>query len=298
MQLQHMSKQLSPIESKLQSAGFDIHYRAKGELRLQKCPLHKDKTPSLSINTNDKTYNCFSCGDKGTLNKLLSYFGLEYYHTPKIDELENLLLDQLEEDAEVDYSADINELANYRYFHPYLVSRGLTREFILANKIGFDRNRARVTIPIFFNARYYGCAARTVIDEVPKIIYNAGMPKDKILYTPLVKNNSEFLVVVEGPIDALKACYLGQDSACILGCHPSVAQINQIKGIANGRPIVLALDNDEPGKRGVERWFNLTSDIETRLIRYPDSIKDIGEMNKQQFDYAISNSVLFWEYAS
>jgi DNA primase len=282
----------------LERAGFDIYYRSKGELKLQKCPLHRDKTPSLSINTNDKTYNCFSCGDKGTLNKLLSYFGLEYYHTPKIDELENLLLDQLEEEVNESYSADTNELVNYRYFHPYLVGRGLSREFILANKIGFDRNRARVTIPIFHNGKYYGCAARTVVDEVPKITYNAGMPKDKILYTPIVKNNSEFLVVVEGPIDALKACYLGQDSTCILGCHPSIAQINQIKGIANGRPIVLALDNDEPGRRGVEKWFNLTSDIETRLIKYPDRTKDIGEMSKQQFDYAISNSVLFWEFAS
>lgn len=298
MQLQHMSKQLSPIESKLKQAGFDIYYRTKGELKLQRCPLHRDKTPSLSINTIDKTYNCFSCGDKGTLNKLLSYFGLEYYHTPKIDELENLLLDQLEEDSDVAYSADINELSKYRYFHPYLVRRGLSREFILANKIGFDKDRARVTIPIFFNGRYYGCAARTVVDEIPKIIYNSGMPKDKILYTPLVENNSEYLVVVEGPIDALKSSYLGQDSACILGCHPSIVQINQIKGLANGRQIVLALDNDEPGKRGIERWFNLTSDIETRLIRYPDGVKDIGEMNKQQFDYAINNSVLFWEYAS
>jgi hypothetical protein len=293
-----MSKQLNSVESKLKQAGFDIYYRSKGELKLQKCPLHRDKTPSLSINTIDKTYNCFSCGDKGNLNKLLSYFGLEYYHTPNVSELESLLLDQLEEAAEAEYSADQSELANYRYFHPYLVGRGFTREFILANKIGFDPNRVRVTIPIFFCGKYYGCAARTVIDEIPKITYNSGMPKDRILYTPVVKRDSEYFVVVEGPIDALKACYLGQDSASILGCHPSVLQINQIKSLANGRPIVLALDNDEPGKKGTERWFKLTCDIEARIFAYPEGVKDIGEMNKQQLDQGLSNSSLFWEYAS
>lgn len=298
MQSHYMSKQLSPIESKLKQAGFEIYYRCKGELKLQKCPLHRDKTPSLSINTIDRTYNCFSCGDKGNLNKLLSYFGLEYYHTPKISELESLLMDQVDQSEEINYKADINELSNYRYFHPYLVGRGFTREFILANKIGFDKSRARVTIPIFFDEKYYGCAARTVVDEIPKITYNAGMPKDKILYVPIVQNQSAQFLVVEGPIDALKSNFLGQDSASILGCNPSQAQINHVKRLANGRPVVLALDNDEAGKKGIEKWLKMTSDIETKIFNYTNGLKDIGEMNQSQFDYGIKNSISFWEYAS
>jgi DNA primase len=294
--LQIMSKPLSQIEAKLSKAGFKIEYRAKGELKLQNCPLHRDKTPSLSINTIDKTYNCFSCGDKGTVNKLLSYFGIDSYHAPKLDELESLLLDEKQqEDVEQEYVADATELNKYRYFHPYLTKRGLPKEFILANKIGFDPERARVTIPIFFASKYYGCAARTVVDEVPKITYNKGMPKDKILYVPLVKHNSEYLVVVEGPIDALKASYYGQDAACIMGCNPSLTQIGLIKGLANGRKIVLALDNDDPGKRGIEKWFKLTSDIETSIFNYPADVKDIGDITKEQFEEGLRQSVLFWE---
>lgn len=290
-----MLKQLNPIESKLSKAGFKIEYRAKGELKLQNCPLHKDKTPSLSINTIDKTYNCFSCGDKGTVNKLLSYFGIGSYYAPKLDELESLLLDEKQEELEKEYIVDEGELRKFRYFHPYLVGRGLSKEFIIANKIGFDPDRARVTIPIYFNGKYYGCAARTVVDEVPKITYNKGMPKDKILYMPIVRHNSEFLVVVEGPIDALKASYYGQDSACIMGCNPSPDQINLIKGIANGCKVVLALDNDEPGKRGIEKWFKLTSDIETSIFSYPPDVKDIGEITKEQFENGLTQSILFWE---
>ena len=296
MLLQNMSNQLNVIESKLQKAGFFISYRSKGELKLQNCPLHRDKTPSLSINTIDKTYNCFSCGDKGTINKLLSYFGIDSYNAPKLDELEDLLLEQEEQQIEENqYTANETELIKFRYFHPYLVKRGLSKDFILANKIGFDPERARVTIPIYFEDKYYGCAARTVIDEIPKITYNKGMPKDKILYMPVVRHNSEFLVVVEGPIDALKASYFGQDSACIMGCNPSLVQINLIKRIANGRKIVLALDNDDPGKRGIEKWFKLTSDIETSIFAYSQGVKDIGDMNKQQFENGLQQSALFWE---
>lgn len=288
---------MSYLEKNLKSAGFDVRYRAPGELKLQKCPLHKDKTPSLSINIKKNRYNCFSCGDKGSIQKLLSYFGIGNYSTPDIDEIEKLLTEESIQDIQdKPYNADECELLNYRYFHPYLVNRGLSKEFIISNKIGFDKKEARVTIPIYFNNTYYGCAKRTVVDETPKITYNYGMPKNKIVYQPLTNTgNSEYLIVVEGPIDALKASYLNQDSVAILGCHPSNVQINHITKIANGRTIILALDNDTPGKKGIEKWIDLTIDISTSIMIYPIDIKDIGEMNKEQFDNSLVNSLSFWE---
>lgn len=278
-------------------AGFDIQYRATGELKLQRCPLHKDKTPSLSINVDKRHYHCFSCGDKGTTRKLLSYFGIDSYNAPELSDLEKLLDEEIEEKtAEKTFTADENELLNYRYYHPYLANRGLSKDFILRNKIGFDKKQARVTIPIYFNNTYYGCARRTVVDETPKITYNDGMPKNQIVYTPLTNTGyTEYLMVVEGPIDALKASYLGQDSAAILGCHPSKAQIQHITEIANGRTIILALDNDTPGKKGIDKWIDLTIDISTSIMIYPIDVKDIGEMNKDQFNSGLTKSLSFWE---
>lgn len=288
---------MSYLEKNLKSAGFDVRYRAPGELKLQKCPLHKDKTPSLSINIKKNRYNCFSCGDKGSIQKLLSYFGIGYYNSPDIDEIEKLLTEITpEEMKESKYIANEAELLNYRYFHPYLTNRGLSKKFILANRIGFDKKEARVTIPIYFNDVYYGCAKRTVVDETPKITYNYGMPKNQIVYQPLTNTGkSEYLIVVEGPIDALKASYLNQDSVAILGCHPSNVQIKHITKIANGRTIILALDNDTPGKKGIEKWIDLTIDISTSIMIYPIDVKDIGEMNKEQFDNSLNGSLSFWE---
>lgn len=288
---------MSHLESNLKAAGFDVRYRAPGELKLQKCPLHKDKTPSLSINIQKNRYNCFSCGDKGSIKKLLSYFGIGYYNAPDMNELEKLLSENIQDiQDETPYSANECELLNYRYFHPYLTNRGLSKEFILANKIGFDKKEARVTIPIYFNGTYYGCAKRTVVDETPKITYNYGMPKNKIVYQPLTNTGeTEYLIVVEGPIDALKASYLNQDSVAILGCHPSNVQIKHITNIANGRTIILALDNDTPGKKGIEKWIDLTIDISTSIMIYPIDVKDIGEMDREQFSSGLSKSRSFWE---
>jgi DNA primase len=106
---------------------------------------------------------------------------------------------------------------------------------------------------------------------------------------------TEYLIVVEGPIDALKASYLNQDSVAILGCHPSKAQIDHITKIANGRTIILALDNDAPGKKGIEKWIDLTIDISTSIMIYPIDVKDIGEMDREQFSSGLSKSQSFWE---
>lgn len=287
----------SAIENKLKQAGFFISYRSKDELKLQSCPLHRDKTPSLSINLRRNAYQCFSCGDKGNINKLLSYFGLDYYYKPKIEEIELLLMDKQEQQNEaIPYSAEVSELKKYAFFHPYLLSRGFTREFILSNKIGFDKNTARITIPIFFNEVYYGCAKRTVINDIPKILYNSGMPKDKILYCPLTNTGkSEYLLVTEGPIDALKASMFGQDSVSIMGCHASKDQMEFTKKLAKGRQVVLALDNDEPGRKGIQKWLSLTSDFDAVIFSYPDEVKDIGEISETEFNNGITKAKPFWE---
>lgn len=42
----------------------------RGENAMVRCPLHEDRTPSLSVNLNTGLWVCFSCGEKGTVQKL------------------------------------------------------------------------------------------------------------------------------------------------------------------------------------------------------------------------------------
>lgn len=302
------------LEAKLKEAGLNVKYRKPNELTLQKCPLHRDKTPSVTINTEKGRFRCFSCNERGSISKFLSYFGIKYgYYSeaPTVDELEKLLLESEsdnfgKETEENKYIADPNELSNYRFYHPYLESRGLTKEFCLKNKIGFDKTALRVTIPMFFRGEYMGCARRSVAGDIPKISYNSGMPKDQMLYLPLTNTNktSQFLLV-EGPIDALKASFFGFDSGAILGCLISEKQMWAVYDEADGREIIVALDNDHPGIEGISRVIDKLHGLDNvRIFKYSEKwkndkgepVKDIGDCNKEMIEWGIENAVSILEY--
>lgn len=312
-------ERIKRLEQKLSEAGFKIKYRKRDELVLHKCPLHNDKTPSLTVNTEKGYYRCFSCSDSGSVSKLLGYYGIKYgnyYEVPTIDELEELLNEQnsisdLESSIHVaprtgensaknnqEYKADINELKNYRYYHPYLESRGFTREFVLKNKIGFDPITLRITVPIFFKGQFWGCIKRSVCGDVPKVKYNSNMPKEQLLYLPLSNTNkSEYFMVNEGFADALKASFYGQDSCAIMGCLISEQQMRLVYEQADGRPIIWAMDNDPPGEAGTDRCIKLSPGIDlNKVFVYNGEAKDVGEMSEQDFKYGVENAIDVLDY--
>ena len=50
---------------------LDLRPRKAGREYVCRCPLHKDRTPSLSINTEKGVWHCFSCGRGGDGIKLV-----------------------------------------------------------------------------------------------------------------------------------------------------------------------------------------------------------------------------------
>lgn len=305
---QNQQKKIQNLEKKLEEAGFSLKYRKFGELKLQKCPHHKDRTGSLSINVLKDKFKCFSCSDSGNLSKLLSYYGIKwgwFNQAPTIDELEQLLnetsSEKIAEINEQEYRGNLSELKEYRkWYHPYLESRGFNKEFCIKNKIGFDKESIRVTIPIFFFGNYYGCIRRSVVpDEIPKVIYDSGLQKDKIVYLPLTNTgNSDKLVIVEGAFDALKVSLYNQDVCSILGCHASADQINLINRIANGRTIVLALDNDTPGHDGMMNYFKDADSFDNlEVFNYNGTaLKDPCDLPESNIIYGIKNAKSILEY--
>lgn len=304
-------RRIKNLEKKLQEAGFDIKYRRKDELKLHRCPLHKDRTPSLTVNTKTGRFRCFSCNWGGSVSKLLREYGIEWggnYQAPEIDELEKLFRECLAEKSEeksaeetaTDYKADINELKKYKYYHPYLESRGFSKEFILANKIGFDKKSLRVMIPIFLFGTYYGCIQRSVVSDTPKVRYADDMPKEKVVYWPLTaRNKGETLTVTEGFADSLRFSSFGYDSVSILGCQCSQTQLELIYKIANGRQIIWALDNDPPGQEGTLKILNMVSPIDnSKIFNYNGmEVKDPGEIStKEEMDMGIENAMTILEY--
>lgn len=56
------------LESVLAHYGVDMRGRQTG---MTQCPLHEDKTPSLSVDLNKQLWNCHSCGEAGDSYKLI-----------------------------------------------------------------------------------------------------------------------------------------------------------------------------------------------------------------------------------
>ena len=295
------------LEDKLTQAGFDVKYRnyGAGELKLQHCPLHRDKTPSLTINVHNKKFKCLACGFSGGVGKLLNHYGIShnyYAQAPTMTELEELYLqvnsdsNECQSDKQLGKECDVNELDNYQYYHPYLETRGIDLEFAIANMLGLDKKTGRVTIPIFYEGKYYGCAKRSIFPEtVPKISYPEAFPKDKIIYIcPSYQGNSDNLLVVEGPFDCLIPTKFGQDTVATFSAEFSPEQVKLGEQFAGGRQIILGFDNDAAGKKAVDKFISLCyNPLALKVFNYDyenEEIKDPGMLNQEQLENGIANA--------
>jgi hypothetical protein len=231
---------------------------------------------------------------QGSIRRFFYLYGLSYSGWQNVD-LKNAdkkfggLLESFELKDEEKNNADVSELSNYRYRHPYLSRRGFADEVVLKNGIGFDKKTARVTIPIFFSGKYYGVIKRTTIDEEPKYLYPENLQKGAILYSPkpvnVKRDDIEFWV--EGSLDALRFAQAGYYAHAFLGCMPSDIQLNYLK--KSKRHPISALDNDAPGIKGTDYVLNKVRRSDLSVLEYPSGIKDPGSMTTEQIDVCVKD---------
>jgi DNA primase len=263
------------------------------------CPFHEHsyRSPSLHINVEKKVFNCFSCGEKGHINKILKHFGISMFdniksHEQFVDKLQSLLLFKDEEIAQEEYQLpDVSELKQFRYLHPYLLKRGFSREILIQNQVGFDKQACAATIPVFHNDTYYGVIRRTVLSDVlPKYTYPPGFPKQRLLYSPKVISVREADVKLygEGSLDALNGADKGYYTDAILGARFSDSQIQEFE--REPRRKFLALDNDPAGRAGIQDILRKTTLWDIWIFNFPEGKKDLGELTADEISWGVANA--------
>jgi DNA primase len=303
------------IVERLKFAG--ITGRLTGKEYHGKCPFcSKNK---FYVNIKSGKYICFSgsCAKKGHIASILGNFQVD------INEVFNKsLFYQDKEGNEIDVEHDIKELDDYKYIHRYILDRGFDKGFLAANKIGYDKETHRITIPMFFDQKYFGCIKRTVIDQDPKYIYPPGLPKKEILYVPPVceapgdskwiNKNKKVLLVVEGSLDALKAAQNGYRAMATLGCFITAEQMSLIEEYARSYnlEIVLMFDDDEAGHKAtdealdryfwvdmkVANWEALNEhllDKESKVCNNEgkdQAKRDVGDLSADQLEILVKHS--------
>lgn len=275
------------------------------------CPMHefrvgkKDSNPSWSINSITGAHHCFSCGYKGNLLTLISDL-LEF---GDLDKAKSWLRTDLELDF--DFISRQLEEAKRSYIHlPKLVpmsearlavfgdvpiwaanERGITLD--ASNKYGvrWQENDSSWILPIrtldhnkLLGWQEKGQLSRRFFNRPP------GVPKSKTLFG-LDCWDGDQMLVVESPLDAVKLSSVGIQGG--VATYGAIVSADQIDIMRRAKTLVIALDNDEPGKKASSQLLSAfrKGGLECWFFNYGDfQVKDIGDMTQDQIHWGIDNA--------
>jgi len=148
----------------------------------------------------------------------------------------------------------------------YMVNRKIYPEdfpFYWTPKVGFSN---RLIIPFLFNNEIVGWTARTTGDATPK--YLSEQQPGYVFNLDNQKDNREFVIVSEGPFDALSI-----DGCALLGAEIKDSQNWLLKQL--GKELVLVPDRDHEGPKTVEQAIELGWSVS--MPAWPSGVKDIND---------------------
>ena len=260
------------------------------------CPLHDDNRQSCSINIEKGVWICFAGCGQGSLKYLVWKISgkswgeiQEEFETPVFDfDLGDFSVEDVEPEETYDQSLYAKELCALPPTH-WIYKRGFSTDTL--ERWGCLENKYQdLVIPVKLpNDILLGWITRR-INMNPKYMYSKGFRKSKTLFGLKHLQEVETLFVVEGALDAMWLDQHGYPSVAILGASISPSQINLL-GTYNPNEIVLCLDNDDAGKKGIAK---ATVDMRNRFmlsyVDFPDNRKDFQEIREvKELDKIINN---------
>lgn len=273
----------------LEKSGYSTKSYSGGSLLLGFCPFHNNtNSPSFMILPHKHLCCCKNPSCEASSWRHLRYFfnklGLkwvgDYRIKDRIDTEDwSSFKFKLKIEKEQPYDLpEETELLRHLFIAPklmdYLQQRGFTRQFCRDNFVGWDQEKKTIMLPLFNGSVFYGFNKRVMFPADYRYIKPKGLPKTKV-YHP--KQTTEIegqeVYVCEGYMDALKLVSLGLRAVCVLGSAITPALVRDTYRF--GRP-VLAFDNDEAGKKAVEKWLKLDSSLRLEILKYPT--KDPGDL--------------------
>lgn len=276
------------------------------------CPEHnngQERNPSCGVSLRrikDKppgTVHCFACGYVDSLEGMISKcFGYYEDNTFGINWLiNNYIGDQDTGRPQIvcDFSREpINkqpvkyvteeELATYRFYHPYMYKRKLTNEVIEKYDVGYQADYVNdenwrpmpvLTFPVrdikgnclFVSRRSIEGKTFFLPKNLIKPVYGLyELPKD-----------CKEVLICESVINALTSVVYGRPAVALFGTGDA-AQYNTLSHLPI-RKYVLALDPDKAGTKGIYRILksSLRDKVLTKLI-LPEG-RDINDLSEEEF---------------
>lgn len=287
------------------------------------CPYHKEgqeRKPSAGVRKEDGLFHCFTCGETHSLQEVISHcfgkndaglFGWQWliknFGTVSREERKDVSLDfgrgRDNRSDSNDNSSDSRlvseqELDKYRYYHKYWTERKITDEHIIELfDLGYDKETKCITFPV---RDIKGNCLFVARRSVCKKYFNYPRNVEKPLYG-LYEINETFppfltdvygekprihpieVIVCESMIDALTCWQWGKYAVATNGTQVSELQFRQLRDLSC-RMLILAMDNDEAGRKAMQR---IRKHIKNKIIKeyvLPEGRKDINELSKEEFE--------------
>tara|TARA_Y100000310_G_scaffold7787_1_gene8485 strand:- start:7822 stop:8799 length:978 start_codon:yes stop_codon:yes gene_type:complete len=233
-----------------------------------------DTRLKLSINTQTGLWQDFLSGEVGNFIKLYAILEEKSYHVSESELLIKslfkndetsipLVKEKIKEESPLGELEVINA-ASYESKDPlinsawcFLYERNLLdleddRFAYYLERSGKYKNR--LIIPFSKNEVMYYFQARALDNsQFPKYLnpsVDEGVRPSHVLY-PFDEEASS-LTVCEGPLDAISLQLQGVNATCTMGCSVSQEQLDILKDFEG--EIILGYDNDEAGKRGIQKF--------------------------------------------
>lgn len=268
------------------------------------CPLHAEKTPSFTVNTETGEWYCHGCKKGGNDITFIMYYYemsvdtaqyvVEYYNQHQF----------LPFPSEETISSQHAELMKHPAEIEQLESYGITQETLKKYKIGFESNR--ITVPIrcrngeCVNIRKYLPVHRRVgPTKQPKCLNIKGLGGIRYFPYDNLSDDHDEVYIVEGEKDCLSAISQGYNAITSTG--GSNIPVREV-GLLQDKVVYLMLDNDAVGASTANKYIKLLQNIakEIYVVKLPkkdfsDVFKTMGAINLDEFttkaEYEVDVSV-------
>lgn len=292
LQSQLIANQI-PLLSKIKETPNDV---------MVSCPYHKEgqeRRPSAGIRKSDGLFHCFTCNEVHSLEEFISHclgYDEDILGTHGWEWLtKNFLTVSVEQrrDLNLDLSRTVctesnnnfiteEELDSYRYYHPYMWERKLTKEIVELFDVGYDKKTNCLTFPV---RNIYGNTLFIARRSVKSKFFNYPFEVEKPLYgiyeLNQVKPFAEEVIVCESMIDALSCWVWGKYAVALNGLGTDL-QFKQLQNLPC-RKLILATDNDAAGEKARKRIrYYVKNKIITQFV-FPPNRKDINELTEEEF---------------
>lgn len=255
-------KEQTNIADVVESFGVQLNNKDKGL-----CPFHNEKTPSFSVDRKSNIFKCFGCGETGDAIAFVSNIkNIEPLNAAKcLADMYRIDLGDCPNRVSIkDYlKACIRDVDKTDYF----AKRGIAAATVKKYCLGFDVKRNAIVLPYSSELRYY--QTRSIVD---KKFYKP--TTEEAGAEPLFNRNAlwgaskEPVFIVESPLCALSVMQCGSPAVSLCGVGGTNKLVKEVKDKKPNAPLVLCLDNDEPGKKASKSLADELAKLKVPYIVY------------------------------